>query len=354
MNARHRNYGRLGSRKSFTLTELMTVVMIIGILASTLLFAMYAATQEARVARTRAQIAKIHQLLSSRWDSYRTRPIRLSLPRGASPVVVARARLDALRELMRLELPDCKSDVIDNPVLLTGNVTITRPAISQQYLRIASAAGSWTNLAHVDPYEDSECLYMILASMHDSSSNALDFFQEGEITDLDNNGMPEISDAWGKPLAFLRWPAGFLEHPGADSTFNTADDIPSYTILQRADPVGSPDPYDPLKVDPRFTGSAVPIGSGPATYQFNFAIFPLVCSAGPDGAFDIVRWDYDPNDVNKSAKPSNYYRGSTDPTTQPKNDPYTVLPTCKRRLGEPFLTSQGYIDNITNHFMEAK
>jgi hypothetical protein len=57
---------------------------------------------------------------------------------------------------------------------------------------------------------------MIIASIRDLGTNGLDFLREDEIGDLDGDGMPEILDAWGRPIAFLRWPAGFVAHPGND------------------------------------------------------------------------------------------------------------------------------------------
>ena len=50
---------------------------------------------------------------------------------------------------------------------------------------------------------------MILASIRDGDITGLDFFTEGEIGDVDNDGMPEILDPWGVPIYFLRWAPGF-------------------------------------------------------------------------------------------------------------------------------------------------
>ena len=117
------------------------------------------------------------------------------------------------------------------------------------------------------------------------------------------------------------------------------------------------DPFDPLHRDNR-QGITMPGASavgGTARYYFNFALYPLVCSGGPDEVWDIVRFDYDPA-TPTSLIPFAYYRNQTNPygtwsgTSIPiVNDPYSILPNCGRRLGEPFLDSSGYADNITNH-----
>ncbi len=348
-------------RSGFTLMELLVVIMVIGILASSLLFAMYNAVQQAKEARTKAQIAKLHELLMTRWDSYRTRAIRVQGLQSAArrnARTVATARLLALRELMRLELPDRKEDVLD-PIaepargvtfLVYGgdDVYIPRPACNREYLRrvanlvqpanLTAGAAKWTEV-----YQDAECLYMIIASMQDIAGNGLDFLHEGEVGDLDEDGMPEILDSWGKPIAFIRWAPGFVEHPGPDFTFQTADDIPSYSNLQIVDPEGSPDPFDPLRIDKR--APVTMDSSGTAEYQFNFALYPLVFSGGPDELLDIVRFDYDDTTDPPTQVAFNFFRSGGGVV----NDPYAILPTSGRRLGMPFLNSDGYKDNITNH-----
>lgn len=373
-------------RRSFTLAELLVVIMVISILASSLLFAMFGAIQQAKESRTKSQITKLHELLMTRWDSYRTRSIRL-LGMTAEPRrdarAVATARLLAIRDLMRMELPDRKADVLDGTLAsgfgftvnynrggtltATPTLTVSRPACSREYLRRVANLVSPANLtlgaaAWTETYQDSECLYMIVASIQDIAGSGLDFLHEGEIGDLDEDGMPEILDSWGKPIAFIRWAPGFLEHPGPDFTFGTADDIPSYSNLQILDAEGSPDPFDPLRVDKRppppplaapWPAEMDPTGTGTAEYQFNFALFPLVVSSGPDELLDIVRFDYDPSNPSTQVA-FNFYRSGTNPYPPPGwttliNDPYSVLATCQKRLGEPFLESGGYKDNITNH-----
>jgi hypothetical protein len=82
---------------------------------------------------------------------------------------------------------------------------------------------------------------------------------------------------------------------------------------------------------------------------FNFAMYPLVCSAGRDQQMHIVRYDFDPA-TPEVIEPFDYYRNlAVNPHGGWKNDPYSILPVSGRRLGEPFLESFGYVDNIHNH-----
>ena len=61
--------------RGFTLIELAIVMVIIALMASALLFAMFQVQQTAKESRTESQVAKIHQVLMERYSSYKTRAI---------------------------------------------------------------------------------------------------------------------------------------------------------------------------------------------------------------------------------------------------------------------------------------
>jgi hypothetical protein len=296
-------------------------MMIIAILASMSLFTLYGVMEDAREARTQAQVAKLHELLMEKWEQYPTRPVPIQIVPGTNPAIAAKLRLYALRELMRMELPDRITDVTDNPV--SG---ISRPALSQQYQRRASA--SWTT-----SFQGAECLYLIVSSIRDGDSNGLDFFKSSEIGDLDGDGVREILDAWGNPIEFVRWPAGL------DSPLQPMPrDVTAY-----------PDPFDPLRVDPRWSDAAATIKP--------FAMFPLIYSPGRDRLYDIV------SDLAVGGGPPMHY--ATLPNSPPNVygiDPLTGTrthdPYCSEGSGQAMgqrMDANGdgtisYFDNITNHF----
>src|SRR5215207_3911702 len=99
-------------RPAFTVMELLIVIMIIGILAAMSMMALAGAAEQAREQRTRAIISKIDQLIRERYEGYRTRSVPISRA-AATPRVAAVNRLNALRELMRMELPDRRTDIVD-------------------------------------------------------------------------------------------------------------------------------------------------------------------------------------------------------------------------------------------------
>jgi hypothetical protein len=179
---------------------------------------------------------------------------------------------------------------------------IAMPALARSYKRLAMRNIATSGQPWSDNFQGAECLYLILSTMKDHDKSALDYFSTDEIGDVDGDGFKEILDAWGRPIEFIRWPAGYVrEQPGpdmewgdvsvdddGDSTtdefdgefyFAGTDDFVWTSTSQTRDSRVAPDPFDPLKVDTRWTNTD-PVDRP-------FAISPLICSAGPDGAYDL-------------------------------------------------------------------
>lgn len=248
-------------------------------------------------------------------------------------------RLNAIRELQRMELPDniadlCRDDELmdlraeASPVLdsmtsapqfeVKRNYLNSTPSLAKAYKRKAAALMNppppiprkqWT-AAH----QGAECLYLIISCMRDGDKSGLDFFDASEIGNTDDDAIPEILDAWGKPIEFLRWAPGYVQEDGA-------------LTMQTRDSRVAPDPFDPLKVDNLWQSN------GPGT----FALWPLIYSAGPDRGYDI------------NGSSPDYS------TAMPVSNPYGGSPPIP---GAPVdVDSSGTLDsgdNITNHYQEAE
>ena len=100
------------------------------------------------------------------------------------------------------------------------------------------------------------------------------------------------------------------------------------------------DPFNPLRVDPKLAYL-----SHPDTPR-NFALYPLIFSAGPDEKYDI------------NVQGNLNYSGLT-----PPNDPYYVppippTPPAAFPAGTPMDTDQdgelSFMDNITNHAIDTR
>jgi prepilin-type N-terminal cleavage/methylation domain-containing protein len=244
--------------RGFTLIELLITITIIGLLAGITLGALQAARQTARKAKTKAMIAKLDQVIKQRYESYLTRrvPIRT---RGLQPILAAQMRLDALRDLMRMEMPERWNDVSRPPVVFSGwpgpIQSIEQPALSRVYRARYQPAGAPDPLPTAE-FGPAECLYMIVAH---GSPGAMENFSPNDIGDADEDGFPEFHDGWGRPIMFLRWAPGFTDQ----SEIQSEDLDPSTGDYLH------PDPFDPRNV------------------RGGFHLIPLIYSGGRDKQYDL-------------------------------------------------------------------
>jgi hypothetical protein len=182
-----------------------------------------------------------------------------------------------------------------------------------------SSGKPWTS-----SFEQSECLYLVLANMRDGDKSALDYFSAAEIGNTDDDAIPEILDGWGQPIRFVRWAPGYVTK--SEST---------YELLtpQIADGSKAPDPFDPIRIDARWANASVE--------DQPYALTPLIFSAGPDRELGIILTDFDPSDTSVNFPVFQADEG---------NNPYLSMDNSKRQLGEPYTGSTECIDNITNHY----
>jgi len=341
-------------RRGFTLIELLMVLAIIGVLASVLLVSLYAAGQSAKVRRTKQQIERIHTLLMTRWESYQYRPLPIRttgilsqdawdawysigcefdvahIGKQVKANDRAKMRLWAIRELMRLEFPERRTDVAPNVVGRPKTPGLERPSVWRSYGRRVARlrnnpewylADGWTT-----QHQGAECLYMILANIREGDRNGLDFFTEDEIGDVDNDRMPEILDGWGKPIEFLRWAPGFVGKGISD--LQTGDMAPGMD----GDSGDGGNILDPLKVDPLWKDGIG--GNDP------FTLIPLIFSAGPDTEYGILTEML----VGDPERPFRYTQDS-DPYL---NNPFHIHPSTSQKFGH---RNSAFLDNISNHLL---
>lgn len=385
-------------RRGFTLTELLITIAIISLLAVLGLSALGGATEMAREQRTQAMIDKIDQFIRERYEDYRTRAVPIKMPNdpAANPpfygmyrdarnqIALSRAnamlRLTAQRALMRMELPDRRTDIVNFTTSpYSPEVPGASPAVNlwdkskpyymasatlqNTYFRAAvralggnpNSSATYTVLDRwTAEYEGAECLYLIIAAMRDGDKLALDYFASDEIGDTDEDGMKEIIDGWRTPITFLRWAPGYCEQPGRDSlpgiasidddNNGTTDDITEYgwpgsddaeflvKTFQTRNAARAPDPFDPARVDPRW-------GTSPP-----YALHPLILSAGPNRKYDIKLAFTSGASFRCAANPSGF-----------PNDPYfnSQAAYSEPQLGTPLDDDSdgelNFSDNLSNH-----
>jgi prepilin-type N-terminal cleavage/methylation domain-containing protein len=310
--------------KAFTLVELLVSITVVVVLASIVLYGMAGMQNLAKAQRTKSQIAKIHELIAEQWEGYEVR--RVSVPFTSPPVTpieLATMRLAALRELIRYELPDRQSDMLNTAAITQTILGQPIPALAKYYDNFVNTHAANPNWGQL--YQGAECLYMIISRIEVDDMSALEMFSETDIGDVDNDGMPEILDGWGNPIRLLRWPAAYPSplHPD-DSNLNTVGIQPDWS--------------NPLTVDYQDPFDVLGVGGG-------FLIFPLVVSSGPDGEFGIGFERKAPTG------PINYDGDTSDLVNDPGNDPFKHF-DAEGPLGDISDTNT-VADNITNHLLQT-
>jgi prepilin-type N-terminal cleavage/methylation domain-containing protein len=247
------------SHRGFTLVELLVVLVIISILSSLTLAGLAVAQRRSKADKTRSTIRKLNEIIVPHYESFLRR--RVPLPNSN----LAAARLERLRTLSLVRMPDSWLDVASTGIGSTGTFSsgsTTIPAwawdgVSRGYG--ATRAGLPPSTANDFP--SSECLYLIV-SQGLQEPDALEQFRSDEMGDADGDGALEFHDGWRQPIMFVRWPVGFA------------------SIIQSQNAALQPDPFDPSRVS-----TVVNYPSG--NVQRDYAVVPLICSAGADGEYGI-------------------------------------------------------------------
>lgn len=243
------------TRRGFTLVEMLIVLAIMAILAALTYGALFQAQHTAREAKTKATIAKLHSLLMTRWEGFHNRRLNINMSGVSTLQQLARRRLDALRDIQRMEMPDHYEDITTVPnagLFASGYQNSLRLAYNRKL-----------KATRTSPYEPAETLYLILTTSAGDESLTGQELNNVTVGDIDGDGMKEFHDGWGRPIFLVRWPVGFIS--------DLQPRISSGPMIGAPDTVNHHDPFDVRRVDANA-----------------FATFPLIYSMGPDGIEDIT------------------------------------------------------------------
>lgn len=348
-------------RRAFTLVEMLVTIVIIGILATMSMAALRVVQQSARIDRTKATIAKLDTFVTDHYEAFRSRrlPINFDAVDASgvrvyadyiSPADQAGRRLDVIRDLMRLEMPDRWSDVTAQPLTLAWTKSAAwakKPGaalhIQARYLRarnalLAKGYGATKADEILNTYESAKLLYMIVST---AGPDAMEHFREDEIGRPCEDGLPVFVDAWERPILFIRWAPGFDQseiQSAVTPIDSAAERLAASVDISNRDPWNTEGVYRAAgMLAPATTESGTPSGTT-IPIAIGWKLLPLVYSAGPDGAYDI-------------------WAGTS--ADQFAGDPYAVFTsfTPPRSFGSAVdfdADGLGHYDNITNHQGMAK
>ena len=276
-------------RRGFTLVELLVVIIIIGLMASVVLGALAKTREVARADATKATITKLNDLVMRKYESYMTRrlpiPMTYSNLNPLTPADAARVRLSAIRDLMRMEMPERWLDINQGPLPInftsaqgTVNTALNAPALQKIYYDKYHNFANYGmgNPANADPnHQQAKCLYLwVMTAIPEAKST----FGGSEIADVDGDGWKMFVDGWGKPIGFLRWAPGAtmtLDANGAPyQTLPTSNAANGWSDVQIDDTLGANlhhDPFDPTLIENKQPGSAYPNAAAYHLYPLIFA-----------------------------------------------------------------------------------
>jgi len=248
-------------------------------------------------------VMRLHTLLMQHLDTYKTRRVKLN-PKVEEKIagmnvtaaqkgqLRALARLNALREMMLMEIPDRWSDILLTsvpasnaksavplfPIYLdstdavgTKGRTELANAYLRRYFQYAQNATTSADVERLTDNQGAECLYLVITlACGDGETRTL--FHESNIGDTDGDGAKEFLDGWNRPINFLRWAPGFDSEIQLNA--NTLGDPPPLNIGQNQNWESAAsrdhDPFDVFRVE-----------------VAAFRLVPVIFSAGRDETFGV-------------------------------------------------------------------
>ena len=314
-------------RRGFTIVELLVVITIIVMLAGMALSAMAKARERGKIDATKSTIAKLNDLVMKRYTSYGTRRMPFSTSGGQDLRANALTRLEALRCVMLMEMPQCWTDITTPPLkIYPSGTAIPRTALSQVYLAKFNALTSNGTKLPSD-HQQAKCLYLwVTTAMPESKA----LFRGEEIADVDKDGFKCFVDGWGNPIGFLRWA------PGASA----------WSDIQAADPTNHHDPLDTLFLQNGGNSYATN-----AQFKFPTAayhLYPLIFAGvlGKTNGVDDYGIALGNGVISTDAKPG------TPPQTYP--DPFAAPYFNSTGVSIGSILPNGGVPLVNNHHMEQK
>jgi prepilin-type N-terminal cleavage/methylation domain-containing protein len=298
-------------RRGFSLTEILVVIAIIGVLASLAAVGTIAMIGNRQARNTEATMKVVNKLLQDRWssviaDAKKETPSAAAvvLAKGANPLVDRdptgeRAKVIMVKVRLMEAFPVTYSEVL-TPTVVNTFVSQHKSYFAKYQTTIT--AGMMTGA----PGESSACLLMALKALQGSGVAVDDQLKYAVANSDGKNPINVLIDGWSKPMSFYRFPWNNANLRAANPA--TATNSRSAQFCDPTDPDGT-------LVNTTWHGS-------PATYAANYPIMafrnrtalqvfensfhtiamanspgvanytiPVIVSAGKDGKFGLKNMD---------------------------------------------------------------
>jgi prepilin-type N-terminal cleavage/methylation domain-containing protein len=281
-------------RPGFTLAELLVVVLILAVLVSLITAAVFRFIGGQSERNTETMLHKLHDGVQQQW-SEASKEIKLSTPplsvQGLAGGDMALAQVIWLKLRLRREFPMSYDEILQP----WGTYSSLQSDLPQIPSYVAALNGRTT--ANDRTTESSACLLIALQNHPHKGMkfNAEESLGASAIKDTDGDGVPEIIDGYGNPIAFFRWgtQAYAVNPPPGVSLDGLAKNVGSSNRDRDVE-----DPTHKLmdaNWQTNYSGSVTtfqnlchriqdPANGQPRSY---FTI-PVVVSAGKDGDFGLV------------------------------------------------------------------
>ena len=292
-------------REGFTLVELLVVIAIIAVLASMVILGVFAMIGNRTKSNTEANVRVLHKMLQTRWaaviaDAKKETPsleaMKLAGYNPALPPGVfydpERARVIWIKVRLCEAFPLAFKELNPADATTIVNVYIPPNKLKPHFTKYRTTITAYPAVPGAT--ESAACLLMAFRNLPGEGTSIEDQMKNS-VGDSDGDGIPELVDGWGRPLAFFRFPYKNLvlqaANPAAvnSAAANFADPTdPTGKLLERNQATSWYKSANRGVFETDFKYEilfkTIP---GPSPQYFAYYTTPVIASMGKDGVLDL-------------------------------------------------------------------